>query len=263
MDYKKLTEQVCAVAREAGEYLRREQHKLREEQVIQKRAHDYVSYVDKTSENMIVCRLQELLPDAGFLTEEGTAASLPSSSYYWVIDPLDGTTNYVHGFNPFAVSIALRSECEILLGVVYEVSLDECFYAWQGGGAWLNGNAIQVKADHQIGQAMLGLELPYDVENYTAKGQSLIRQFYGRCSGIRMNGSAAMGICNVAAGRWDGWVERYIKPWDFMAAALIVMEAGGKVTNFAGNEMFLDGDDIVASNGTIQQDLLKAIESLP
>lgn len=130
MDYKKLTEQVCAVAREAGEYLRREQHKLREEQVIQKRAHDYVSYVDKTSENMIVCRLQELLPDAGFLTEEGTAASLPSSSYYWVIDPLDGTTNYVHGFNPFAVSIALRSECEILLGVVYEVSLDECFYAW-------------------------------------------------------------------------------------------------------------------------------------
>ena len=270
------------MAREAGAYLREEQHHLHAEQVERKHSHDYVSYVDKTCERQVVAQLRQLLPEAAFLTEEGTAdpptpfrgrtsplapfrgrISPPASSMgmeglRWVIDPLDGTTNYIHGFNPFAVSIALRTESEVLLGVVYEVSLDECFYAWKGGGAWLNGRPIHV-SDKPLEEAMLGLELPYDADSYRDTGLRLIRHFYGLCGGIRMNGSAAVALCNVACGRWDGWMERHIQQWDFMAAALIVGEAGGVVTDYQGNKFFLDGDAIVASNGRFQRQLLEVL----
>ncbi len=265
-DLKHLTQEVCRIACEAGKYLREEQQKLHAEQVERKHAHDYVSYVDRTCEELVVAGLKSLLPEASFLTEEGTTEnSFPKGevgggdSPCWVVDPLDGTTNYIHGFNPFAVSIALRNEREILLGVVYEVSLDECFYAWQGGGAWLNGNPIRV-SNKPIEEAMLGIELPYDADSYRDTGTRLIRRFYGLCGGIRMNGSAAVALCNVACGRWDGWLERGIQPWDFMAAALLVQEAGGIVTTYAGDAFFLNGHEVVATNGRFQQALLEAIE---
>ena len=264
MDLKQLTQEVCRVAREAGAYLRDEQQRLRAEQVERKHAHDYVSYVDKTSEKKIVAQLRRLLPEASFLTEEGTAEnSSPSGEVgrgvlCWIIDPLDGTTNYVHGNHPFAVSIALRNDSEVLMGVVYEVSLDECFAAWKDGGAWMNGKRISV-SDKPIKEALLGLELPYDADMYRETGLRLIRHFYGYAGGIRMNGSAAVALCYVACGRWDGWIERGLGQWDFMAAGLIIKEAGGKVTNFEGDPFFLNGDDIVASNGKIQEELLLAL----
>lgn len=258
---EQLTHEVCRVAREAGTYLRTEQGRLHADQVERKHAHDYVSYVDKTCERQVVEQLTALLPEAGFLTEEGTVenSSGKRATLTWVVDPLDGTTNYIHGFNPFAVSIALRTDSEVLLGVVYEVSLDECFYAWQGGGAWLNGRPIHVSTK-PIGEALLGLELPYDADRYRTLGTRLIRHFYGLAGGIRMNGSAAVALCNVACGRWDGWLERHIKPWDYMAGLLIIREAGGAVTNFSGNASCLEGDDIVASNGLVQDDLLAALK---
>lgn len=242
----------------AGAYLRSERQRFDESVVEQKHAHDYVSYVDKQSEILIVKALRELLPEAGFLTEEGLAGR-SDEACWWVIDPLDGTTNYVHGNTPYAVSIALRNAEEVLLGVVYEVAADECFYAWQGGGAWLNGSPISVNRTHAIEQALLGIELPYDADAYRERGLNLIRHFYGFAGGIRMNGSAAVALCMVACGRWDGWMERYIGQWDFMAGLLIIREAGGTVTNFAGSPHCLDGDDIVASNGIIQADLLSQL----
>ena len=254
------------MAREAGAYLREEQRRLKAEQVERKHAHDYVSYVDKTSEEKIVAQLRQLLPEASFLTEEGTTENASPSekvgrgAFCWVIDPLDGTTNYVHGTAPFAVSIALRTEREIVLGVVYEVSLDECFSAWKGGGAWLNGHPINVSSK-PLAEALLGLELPYDANMYRETGLRLIRRFYGLAGGIRMNGSAAVALCLVACGRWDGWMERGLGQWDFMAAGLIVCEAGGQVTNFRGEPFFLDGDDIVASNGLMQRELLAALRA--
>ena len=261
------------MARVAGAYLRDEQQRLRAEQVERKHAHDYVSYVDKTSEEMIVAELRRLLPEAGFLTEEGTCLTEEAVKdeelrvkdeglrLRWVIDPLDGTTNYVHGNHPFAVSIALRTDKEVLMGVVYEVSLDECFAAWKGGGAWMNGKRIGV-SNKPIKEALLGLELPYDADMYREIGLGLIRHFYGYAGGIRMNGSAAVALCYVACGRWDGWIERGLGQWDFMAAGLIIKEAGGQVCNFEGDPFFLNGDDIVASNGVIQEDLLQALNDL-
>lgn len=257
-DLKTLTQQVCEIARKAGAYLLSERKDFSEDKIERKHAHDYVSYVDKSSEALVVAALRKILPEAGFLTEEGSATH-ENEPFWWVIDPLDGTTNYVHGFNPFAVCIALRNEKEILLGVVYEASLDECFYAYKGGGAYMNGTPIHVNDKHEIGEALLGIELPYDSNSYRERALKLIAHFYGYCGGIRMNGSAAVAICNVAAGRWDGWIEKYIGQWDFMAAAIILQEAGGKVTDFDGNDFFLNGNHIVASNTTIHKELLLAL----
>ncbi len=257
-EYEELTRSVCRIAREAGAYLRSEQKKLDETQVERKRAHDYVSYVDKNSEKQIVASLKRELPEAGFQTEESTAQRKGDEALWWVIDPLDGTTNYVHGGGPYAVSIALRNNHEVLLGVVYDAWTDECFYAWKGGGAWLNGEQIHVKPQHPIEEAVLGIEFPYNTI-YLATGLKLIEHFYGYCGAIRQNGSAALSLCWVAAGRWDGWLERYLGPWDFMAGTLITREAGGRVTDYDGREDLLEGNAVVASNGTIHQNLLDAL----
>ena len=257
--YEELTRLVCQIAREAGVYLRTEQKKLDEKQVEQKQTHDYVSYVDKTSEKQIVKALKEILPEVGFQTEEATARRSGEEKFWWVIDPLDGTTNYIHGGGPYAISIALRNEREVLLGVVYDVWTDECFYAWKCGGAWLNGEQIHVKPQHSIEEAILGIEFPYNPV-YRSTGLKLIDHFSGYCGAIRMNGSAALSLCWVASGRWDGWLEQYLGPWDFMAGMLIVREAEGKVTNYEGKEDMLEGNAVVASNGTIHNDLLNALK---
>ena len=268
MDLEKCTLAVCEIARRAGNYIREERQKFSLERVEQKHAHDYVSYVDKGSERLIVSALSELLPEAGFITEEGTTEvksegdvnekSFIDVSLCWVVDPLDGTTNFIHQYAPYAVSIALLQEREILLGVVYEVCADECFYAWKGGGAYLNGTRQHVSAQ-KIQDALICLQLPYNSEAYKPVILSLIKQFYGNVGSIRACGSAAMALCNVAAGRLDGYAEKYIGQWDYMAGSLIVMEAGGTVTDYDGSADFTHGNSVVATNGLIQQDLLAAI----
>lgn len=249
---------VCEIAREAGVYMREERKNFSISAVERKHDHDYVSYVDKSSEKMIVSRLHSIMPEAGFVTEEGSA-SYDHEKYVWIVDPLDGTTNYVHGYMPFAVSIALCQGEKILLGVVYEVWKDECFCAWKGGGAWLDGQRIQV-SNLPIKEALLGIELPYDAKNYQELGISIIHHFYGYAGGIRMNGSAAMALCYVAAGRLDGWVEKYIGRWDYMAGAIIIEEAGGKVTDFNGSSAYTMGNEIIASNGIIQNELVDTVK---
>ena len=264
IDFKQLALSVCQVARQAGDYIRGERANFSVDKVERKHAHDYVSYVDKSSEKMIVKALRELLPEAGFITEEGTtktdssAAADKAPEFTWVVDPLDGTTNFIHGFPPYAVSIALCRGREIVVGVVYEIMADECFYAWQGGGAYLNGQPIHV-GKSPINDALLCLQLPYNSDAYKPVIKRLIDRFYGNVGSIRMMGSAAIALCYVAAGRLDAYAERYIGQWDYMAGALIVMEAGGRVTNYAGDDYFMQGDSVVATNSIVHQDLLQAI----
>ena len=267
-----ITRLVCQVAREAGSYIRKERAGFSVEKVERKHAHDYVSYVDKGSEQLIVSRLREILPEAGFITEEGTTRDDASpitqhpspntqhpSPLTWVVDPLDGTTNFIHGYAPYAVSIALIQGNEQLVGVVYEIVSDECFYAWKDGKAHIEmrnekgemrNDALHV-GNSDINDALLCLQLPYNSDAYKPVIKRLIDRFYGNVGSIRMIGSAAMALCYVAAGR----------QWDYMAGALIVKEAGGKVSNYEGVTTFTQGDSIIATNGVIHEKLLEAVKA--
>ena len=264
---EQLTRLVCQVAREAGFYIKKERASFSVEKVERKHAHDYVSYVDKGSEQMIVKALRELLPEAGFITEEGLATHT-DEQMLWVVDPLDGTTNFIHDFPPYAVSIALIRGKEILLGVVYEICADECFYAWQGGGAYVEmrnekgemRNVALHVGSSEINDALICLQYPYNSDAYKPVIKHLVELFYGHVGSIRSMGSAAIALCYVAAGRLDAYVERYIGQWDYMAGALIVMEAGGRVTNYAGDTYFMQGDSIVATNGVVHQDMLDGVK---
>ncbi len=273
-DLETITRLVCQVAREAGAYIRKERASFSVDKVERKHAHDYVSYVDKGSETFIVSKLREIVPEAGFITEEGTtkmedgsAPSPQTSELTWVVDPLDGTTNFIHGYAPYAVSIALCKGREIVVGVVYEIVSDECFYAWQGGGAWIDvrGKKDDVRCEplhvgkSKINDALLCLQLPYNSDAYKPVIKRLIDHFYGNVGSIRMIGSAAIALCYVAAGRLDAYAERYIGQWDYMAGALIVKEAGGRVTNYDGEDYFMEGDSVVATNGVVHQALLDAV----
>ena len=278
LQLEELTRGVCEIAKQAGAYIREERRKFSLESVERKHAHDYVSYVDKGSEKQIVSALRQLLPEAGFITEEGTtkmeegrckmeedsAISPQSSALTWVVDPLDGTTNFIHQYAPYAVSIALLQGKEILIGVVYEVCHDECYCAWKGGGAYveLKGESLKLSVSNQkIQDALMCLQLPYNSDAYKPVIKHLIDKLYGNVGSIRMCGSAAMALCYVASGRYDGYAEKYIGQWDFMAGALIVKEAGGMVTNYEGSEDFTQGNNVVATNGVIQQDLLNVIKT--
>ena len=254
---EQITMSVCEVARRAGAYIREERSKFSLESVERKHAHDYVSYVDKGSEKLIVSALRELLPEAGFITEEGLAGH-DAEQMLWVVDPLDGTTNFIHQYAPYAVSIALLQGKTILIGVVYEICADECFYAWQKGGSYLDGARLQV-SNQKIQDALLCFQFPYNSDAYKPTIKHLIDTFYGNIGSIRACGSAAMALCQVAAGRLDGYAEQYLGQWDFMAGSLIVMEAGGKVTDYSGSDDFTQGNSVVATNGVIQQDILEAI----
>lgn len=256
-----LTESVCHIAREAGLFLKEERKRFQRESVEEKHSHDYVSYVDKESEKMIVTALKKLLPEAGFITEEGSA-TYNDEPYCWVVDPLDGTTNYIHDNSPYCVSIALRNKQELLLGVVYEPCREECFYSWLGGGAYLNGTRMQVSSVQHLEEAFVVAELPYNFKQYARTGEYLIHKLYGKVAGIRMNGSAALAICYVAAGRFDAWVEAFIGKWDFSAAALMVQEAGGRVTDFLGNEDFIEKHHIVATNGPLHPLFLELVQKV-
>ena len=189
-DLRECTLAVCEIAKRAGEYIRQERTKFKLESVERKHAHDYVSYVDKGSEQLIVTALRQLLPQAGFITEEGLAGH-DAEQMLWVVDPLDGTTNFIHQYAPYAVSIALLQGKEILIGVVYEITADECYYAWQGGGAYMDGTQLHVSGQ-QIQDALLCLQLPYNSDAYKPTIKRLIDHLYGNVGSIRMCGSAAM-----------------------------------------------------------------------
>lgn len=258
IELKRMTLAVCDIAKSAGSYIKEERAKFSLTKVERKHAHDYVSYVDKGSEQRIVSALRQLLPEAGFITEEGSAGH-DQEQLVWVIDPLDGTTNFIHQFPPYAVSIALMQGQQIIIGVVYEICANECYYAWQGGGAYLDGTPIHV-SHQEIEDALLCFQLPYNSEAYKPTAKHFIDTFYGHCASIRMMGSAAIALCYVAAGRLDGYAEQYLGQWDFMAGGLIVREAGGSVTDFSGSTDFTQGNSVVATNGIIQQHILNAIE---
>jgi myo-inositol-1(or 4)-monophosphatase len=221
--------------------------------------HDLVSYVDKTSEMRIIAGLQKLLPESGFIAEEGTSQKV-GEHFNWVIDPLDGTTNYIQGVPVYAVSIGLLENDEMVMGVVYEVGRDECFYAWKDGGAFLNGKAIHVSTRNDINDALLATGFPYNDFSKLEGYLEFLKWTMTNARGVRRLGSAATDLAYVACGRFDAFWEYDLKPWDVAAGSLIVKEAGGKVSDYSGGNDYLFGKEIVATNGLLDELILSKIE---
>ncbi len=249
-DYESICVEIKKIARDAGNFIREERSKISGEDVELKSTASLVTYVDKETEKVIVKKLKQLIPDSGFITEEGTATH-SGEKYKWIIDPLDGTTNYIHGITPHSVSIALMEDREIVAGAVYEVGRDEMFYAWKDSPAWLNGKEIKAATVSRLEDTLIGTGFPYydfdKVENYIDAMRYLMRH----TRGLRRMGSAAVDIVYVAAGRFDAFYEHGLHPWDVAAGALILKQAGGKISDFNGGDNWLFGGELVAGSAGI------------
>jgi len=220
-----------------------------------------VTEVDRLCEQAIVKKILDAFPDHDILTEESPFIG-KGSPWRWIIDPLDGTTNYFHKFPFFSVSIGLEVEGEMKLGVVYYPILDELFIAERGKGAFLNGNRISVSSTDVLKRSFLGTGFPYEVHENPDLYLRYFRQFLIKSFAIRRPGSAAIDLCCLAAGRFDGFWELKLHPWDMAAGSLIVTEAGGKVTGFKGQPLNIYSEEILASNGLIHEQMLQVIQEI-
>jgi len=247
---------VISTAKDTGSWIRAERENFSPEKVEIKGLNDLVSYVDKSAEQKIITELNQHFP-AGFIVEEGTLNH--RSTYNWIVDPLDGTTNFVHGIPCYSISIALEYNNEIILGVVYEVTRDECFYAVKGGGSYLNSGAIRVSKTKKLSDCLIATGFP--IYNFTRIDPYLetLKKLMQQTHGIRRIGSAATDLCYVACGRADAFFEYNLNPWDVAAGALIVKEAGGTVTDFSGNNGWLHGKEIIATNGWVEKEFREAL----
>jgi myo-inositol-1(or 4)-monophosphatase len=245
-----ICQQVKDVAVLAGEFIQNERIHFSKSKIETKGEHDFVSYVDREAEKQIVNALRQILPEAGFLTEEATTSS-ENKTYNWIIDPLDGTTNYIHNVPPFAVSIALMHKDKLVLGVVYEIVKEECFYAWEGSPAYLNGEKINVSTVNDMNTSLIATGFPYYDYKLMAEYMLFLEYLMRNTSGIRRPGSAAADLVYVACGRFDAFYEYSLHAWDVAAGAFIVQQAGGIVTDFQNKNNYIFGGEIIATNKNI------------
>lgn len=257
--YQQLCIATCEIARNVGRFMAEERKTFNDSKIENKGLHDLVSYVDKESEKQIIEYLSKLLPESGFIAEEGTN-NKHGARFNWVIDPLDGTTNFIQGVPVYAVSIGLLDGNELVLGVVYEVGRDECFYAWKDGGAYLNGEPIHVSKRGDIQDSLVATGFPYNDFSKMESYMSFLAWTMKNARGVRRLGSAATDLAYVACGRFDAFWEYDLKPWDVAAGALLVKEAGGTVTDYKGGNGYLFGREIVASNGLLDKLILNKIK---
>jgi len=258
LDLKKVCREIETAALEAGEFIQKESVGFDIKMTETKGLNNFVSYVDKGSEKLLVKKLGNILPEAGFLAEEGTSKKV-GLKYSWVIDPLDGTTNFLHGLHPYAISIGLKEEDEIVAGVVHEVSGNETFTAWKNGGAWLNGSAIHVSETARLADSLVATGFPYSDFSRLNSYMNCFTYFCKNTHGIRRFGSAAIDLAYLACGRFEAFYEYGLHPWDIAAGILLVKEAGGRVSNFSGNDKNLTGEEFLASNRLIYSEILEIV----
>ena len=220
---------------------------------------DLVTVADRESEEAIVSLISSEFPDHQVIAEEGTVKRT-ASKYRWIIDPLDGTTNYAHAFPCFAVSIGLEVSGKMVMGVVYDPVRDECFTAEEGAGAYMNGIAIHVSEIDRLDKALLATGFPYDRRMNAEKYLPVFKNFLTRAQEIRRPGAATIDLCYLASGRLDGFWESKLHPWDVAAASLIVKESGGRMSDFRGGEFSIYGEETLASNGKIHGEMVKVLK---
>jgi myo-inositol-1(or 4)-monophosphatase len=253
MNLQEITSQVSELARQTGEFVRKAAAEFSRDSIEYKGLNDMVSYVDKESEIRLVEGLKKILPEAGFIAEEGTGEKTDNQEFAWIIDPVDGTTNYMHGVPVFAISIALQQNDKIISGVVYEINRDECFAAWLGGGAYLNENPIKVSSAKHLKDSLIATGFPYYdfelMDNYI----NILKELMQKSHGLRRFGAAAVDLAYTACGRFEGFFEYNLKPWDVAAGTLIVQEAGGFVSDFKGGNDFVFGRELIAGCGMFSE----------
>lgn len=257
IDLKDLCLKAADLAKKTGLFLLDENRNFDRSKIEHKAGSELVSYVDKETEKILVKGLSEIFPDAGFITEEATVKK-EDKEYVWVIDPLDGTTNFLHALPEFSISIALVRNNEVLAGVVHEPSLNECFYAWKGGGAYCNGEKIRVSPVKSLAESLVATGFPYSQLDKSDNHFRIIQNLQDNTHGIRRLGSAAIDLAYVACGRFEAYYEFNLKIWDIAAGTLLVNEAGGQVTDFSGGNDYLSGRELLAT-GHVQQPMLEVI----
>ena len=249
-------------ARRASQIINRASHDIEHLKITTKQQSDYVTEVDKAAEAAIIEVLREAYPDYGILAEESGQASGEGAGgdYQWIIDPLDGTTNFIHGFPQYSVSIGLAYKGQLNQAVVYDTTRNEMFTASKGGGAFLNERRIRVTKCLKLEDALLGTGFPYRVFTHVNAYMGMFKEFTQRSSGLRRAGSAALDLAYVACGRLDGFWEFGLAPWDMAAGSLLITEAGGLVGDLSGGDTYMKSGHIVAGSPKTFAQMLQVID---
>lgn len=259
MNLHSISEDAQKVVLKAGAYIAEMFLKKEELTIEEKHFNNLVSQVDREAERLLVEGLLTVLPESGIMAEEETV-KYEQKDYTWIIDPLDGTTNFLFGVPSFAVSVALQYKAETVIGIVYEVNRKELFTAIKGEGAFLNAKALQMQNKTDLKAALLSTGFPYYDFEHTEAYLKILESFMLGSKGLRRLGAAAVDLCYVASGIYDGFFEYSLHPWDVAAGALIVEEAGGIVTDYKGGNDFIHGQRILAASPGIHEEMLKVIK---
>ncbi|MCA1761616.1 MAG: inositol monophosphatase [Flavobacteriales bacterium] len=252
----KILDSVIEISRTVGQFLKDEQKKIAAADVEMKgRANNLVSRADKEAEKRFVTFLANLYPDSGFIAEEGTSDK-KGEEFNWIIDPLDGTTNYLYGIPCYCTSVALLQNGELVLGVIYDPEMNACFTAEKGKGAHLNGKKISVSMQDNLAHSLIATGFPYDDIGRQRAYLDILAEVNNHTRGIRRLGSAALDMAYVACGRFDAFYEYGLQPWDVAAGAVIVKEAGGTVSDFKGGDEYLFGKTLVCDNSILHKNVL-------
>lgn len=260
MDLKQIRKDVLDICSEVGGFIQQEGDNFDLARIEQKeKFNNLVSYVDKEAEKKLVQALRKIFPQAGFITEEDTVEQATTAEYQWVIDPLDGTTNFLHSLPVYAISVGLVAHKQVVLGVVHDIVHRESFHAIADDDAYCNEKKISVSSAPSLSESLLATGFPYYHFDKTEAYLDIIKLFLDKTHGIRRLGSAAMDLAYVASGRLDGFFEYNLNPWDVAAGTFVVQQAGGKVTDFSGGDNFLFGGELCASCGDIHPEMLQVI----
>lgn len=263
MDLKSVMEQVKSLCLEVGSFIEEQNINFDTKRIEFKGPHDYVSYVDKTAEKRLVEGLEKILPQAGFLAEEGSSHK-EGERYTWIIDPLDGTTNFIHKIPFFAISIALQDKQgkqgdEIVLGIVYHISMKEMFYAYTGVNTCCNSDKAVVSTMPTLENALIATGFPYYDYSRLPSYMRLLEYTMQHTAGVRRLGSAALDLAYVACGRCELFYEYGLQPWDVAAGLFLVKQSGGKVCDFSGGSNYLFGKEIVATNTLVHEQFMNIL----
>lgn len=263
INYEQICSEVQTIARKAGEFIASERESFSFDKVEFKGVHNMVSYVDKQAEKMIVSELKALVPSSGFITEEDTEeaiqatkeASASGKKYTWIIDPLDGTTNFIHALPPYCVSIALMEGDELVVGVVYEITMKEMYHAVKGGAAYMNDKQISVSNVKELDNSLVAVGFSYSTDAEIEKFAKDFALYQRQSHGVRRTGSSTANIIYVACGRFDMFFQINLAAWDVAAGALIAKQAGAIVEDFDGGDNYIFGKQIMCCNPYIYDEI--------